>query len=123
MHRATLTILLAQGAFYIATGLWSVVSRSTFERVTGPKSDYWLVRMVGLLAMVIGAALLAAALRGNIDAATWILALGSAAAFAAIDVVYATAGRISRIYLLDALVEVALLVALTIGWMAWLPGR
>mgnify|MGYP003293179536 CR=1 FL=1 len=52
LARAT---LLAQGGFYVLSGVWPLVSMRTFELVTGPKTDDWLVRMVGLLAAVIGA--------------------------------------------------------------------
>lgn len=33
----TLTVL--QGAYYLATGVWPLVSRRSFERVTGPRTD------------------------------------------------------------------------------------
>ena len=46
-----------QAAYYVGTGLWSLVHRRSFERVTGPKREYWLVRTVGALAVAIGAAL------------------------------------------------------------------
>ena len=42
------TALTVQGLFYVVTGLWPLVSLSTFEFVTGPKTDDWLVHMVGL---------------------------------------------------------------------------
>lgn len=57
MNGALRALLLAQAAWYIASGLVSLLSRDLFEAVTGPKEDYWLVRMVGLLAVVIGAAI------------------------------------------------------------------
>src|SRR4051794_41964369 len=53
-------VLRAQGAYYTLTGLWPLVHMASFEAVTGPKTDDWLVRMVGLLAAVIGATLLTA---------------------------------------------------------------
>jgi hypothetical protein len=111
-------LLLVQGAFYVATGAWSVLSRSTFERVTGPKTDYWLVRMVGLLALVIGATLLSAVREPRMPSPIWVLAIGSAAAFTAIDVHYAVRKRISRVYLLDAAAETLIVAGLIVGW--WL---
>lgn len=48
------TALQLQGAYYIATGMWPLMSRRAFEAVTGPKTDWWLVQMVGLLAVSIG---------------------------------------------------------------------
>src|SRR4051812_27989036 len=114
-------VLLIQSAVYIVTGLWSIVSRSTFERVTGPKTDYWLVRMVGLLALVIGGSLLAAAWQETVSAAEWGLAIGSAVAFAAVDLTYAIPRRISRVYLLDALFELAIVVGLVVSWYSAAP--
>ena len=100
---------MVQGAYYIVSGLWPIVSLRTFERVTGPKTDGWLVKMVGLLAAVIGGVLVRRASGGEPPDAA--LGVGSAAAFAAIDVVYAGRGRISPIYLADAAAEAALIGA------------
>ena len=100
------------GMYFMATGLWPVVHMGSFEAVTGPKSDDWLVKMVGLLALVIGATLYSAARHSRITKDVLLLAVGSALAFTAIDVWYALAGRISLIYLADAVVEVALVTAL-----------
>lgn len=110
--------LTAQGLLYVVTGLWGAVHRRSFEAVTGPKVDYWLVRMVGLLAAVIGATLLCAVAQpesGLSGAAIAFLAVGSAAAFTIIDVVYATRRRISRIYLADAVLECVLLCCVLVG--------
>jgi len=76
--------------------------------VTGPKVDRWLVKTVGVLVAVIGASLLRAD-RPRRSITT--LAAGSAAGLGAVDVLYAARGRISRIYLLDAIVEAGLLAA------------
>jgi hypothetical protein len=106
-------VLQGQSAYYVITGLWPVVHMSSFEAITGPKVDDWLVRMVGLLAAAIGAALGVAARRGRgHEVEVLVLAAGSALAFTAIDLRYALAGQISPIYLADALVEVGLLAAL-----------
>jgi ABC-type branched-subunit amino acid transport system permease subunit len=95
-----------QGAYYALTGLWPVVHLPSFEAVTGPKVDDWLVHMVGLLAAAIGIALGIAALRGEARTLTAIgLAAGSALAFAGIDLWYGFGGRISPIYLADAVAE------------------
>jgi hypothetical protein len=114
-------VLLVQATVYIVTGLWSILSRSSFERVTGPKTDYWLVRMVGLLATVIGLAILAAIWQTAVGTAVWLLAIGSAIAFAAVDVWYAIPRRISRIYLVDAVFEFVLVIGLAVSWYASRP--
>jgi hypothetical protein len=40
-------ILALQALYYLATGLWPLVHLPSFEAVTGPKTDDWLVHMVG----------------------------------------------------------------------------
>jgi hypothetical protein len=96
------TILEAQGAYYIASGLWAVVDRQGFERVTGPKTDYWLVRTVGLLAAGIGLTLLLGARGGRPSSETRVLGVVAGASFAAVDLVYVARRRISPVYLADA---------------------
>jgi hypothetical protein len=110
-------LALTQGAYYLATGMWPLLSMRSFEAVTGPKRDRWLVKTVGVLVGVIGAVLLRASRRGRIDRDLSFLAAASAAGLTAIDTVYASTGRISRIYLLDALAETALVAA----WAASRP--
>jgi len=96
------TVLKAQGTYYVASGLWAVVDRQGFERVTGRKTDYWLVRTVGLLATAIGLALLTGARDGRPSSQTRVLGVAAGASFTVIDVVYVAKGRISPIYLGDA---------------------
>jgi hypothetical protein len=107
-------VLIVQGAYYLATGIWPLISMRTFESVTGPKVDKWLVNTVGVLVGVIGAVLIAGANRRAANPEAQLLAAGSAAGLAAIDVTYVMKRRIAPVYLLDALGEVALLIML--GW-------
>lgn len=100
-------ILRAQALYYLVTGITPVVSMRLFERITGPKTDKWLVQMVGLLAASIGVTLLAGTGEDEIDDVVLTLALTSALSFAAIDVVYTAKRRISPVYLADAALEAA----------------
>jgi hypothetical protein len=104
-------VALAQCLFYVPTGLWAILGPKSFQAVTGPKTDVWLVKTVGALASVIGMALGLAGIRRRTTPEMAILGAGSAAAFSAVDVVYVARGRISRVYLLDAIAECLLLVA------------
>jgi len=105
-----------QAVYYVATGVWPMASMRTFEAVTGPKTDDWLVRTVGLLAATIGPVLggRTVSVAGSTapdpepDAA---LGVGSALAFATTDVVHVARGEISPIYLADAALELALVAA------------
>jgi hypothetical protein len=48
------TFSMGQGIFYALTGFWPLISRRTFEKVTGPKHDFWLVNTVGVVIGTIG---------------------------------------------------------------------
>jgi uncharacterized membrane protein SirB2 len=100
-----------QGTYFLLTGVWPLLHMRSFEAVTGPKRDRWLVKMVGLLAASIGVTLLAGARRRAPSRETRVLAMTSAVSFAAIDVWYALRGRIAPVYLADAVVELGLLGA------------
>jgi hypothetical protein len=104
-------LAVAQGAFYVATGVWPIVHLRSFEAVTGPKLEGWLVKTVGALIAVVGGTLLAAGLRRRVNPELALLATGSAASLAAVDLIYSPQ-RISPVYLLDAVAEGALLT----GW-------
>jgi len=85
-----------QGAYFLATGIWPLVSRQTFERATGPKEDFWLAQTVGVLVANIGAVLLLGARDRRVGAPLEIVGASSAAGLGAIDVIFALRGRSRR---------------------------
>jgi hypothetical protein len=101
-------------AYYVATGAWSIVHRRSFERVTGPKRDYWLVRTVGALAVAIGTVLGYAVVTGRRQRESALLAVASGLAFGSADVQAARAS--SRVYLGDALLHLVLVPAWFRPW-------
>ena len=52
---------LAQGLYYAFTGVWPLISMSSFLAVTGPKTDLWLVNTVGILVLCSGLVIFLAA--------------------------------------------------------------
>ena len=114
-------ILVFQALYYLITGIWPVVSLQSFELVTGEKTDDWLVQTVGVLAAAIGAALFVGIRNQPPNRETFTLAILSAAGFAAVDVVFVVEGVISRIYLVDAAIQGAILVGLLAAW--WVRRR
>lgn len=105
--------ILLQAGYYLLTGLWPLVHLPSFEAVTGPKTDDWLVRVVGVLVLLIGGTLGLGAVRlrrAPPSPELLTLALASAAAFILIDVGFVLAGTIGTIYLADAAVEAGLVV-------------
>jgi hypothetical protein len=110
------SLALAQGVFYLVTGIWPLLSIRTFEAVTGPKTDRWLVKTAGVLITAIGTALTLAGWRRSVTPEIGVLAAGGALGLAGIDVVYAARGRISKVYLLDALAELAIVAGWALAW-------
>ena len=67
-------LCVTQGIFYVATGVWPIVHLRSFEAVTGPKLEGWLVKTVGALIAVVGgiAITVASAAAYAIENSSWI---------------------------------------------------
>jgi hypothetical protein len=113
MSDCSTIIAIAQSAYFLMTGVWPVVHIRSFLRVTGPKHDLWLVKTVGVIVAVIGGAIGLGGWRKALSPAIILLAIGSAGGLMFVDVIYVAKRVISRIYLLDAAIEVVLIV----GWV------
>lgn len=109
------SVALVQAAYYGASGLWPIFSLRSFEWITGPKVDGWLVKTVGALMSVVGAVLGLAAYRRRLTPEMELLAVGTALSLAAVDVVTVSRRRIRRIYLLDAAANLGLVAAWLFG--------
>jgi energy-converting hydrogenase Eha subunit E len=103
------TTALIQGVYYVITGLWPLLHMGSFQKVTGPKVDTWLVKMVGLLAATIGIVLLVSRAPTTLE----LLGILSAAAFAAIDFYYSLRRRIARTYMADGFIQILFII----GWL------
>jgi hypothetical protein len=110
------TVAWVQALYFFLTGVWPLLSIRTFMMVTGPKTDLWLVKTVGVVVGVIGATIGVAAARGAFTPEILVLAVGSAAGLMLIDVVYVAKRVIARIYLVDAVAQVFLIAGWLIGW-------
>ena|SRR5829696_2826929 len=103
-------IYLIQGIYYLITGLWPVVDITSFMLVTGPKTDIWLVKMVGLLTASIAISFISSFKKAA--SVLGILSVCSALSYLAIDVFYYFNGTISVVYLGDALMEILIIAGL-----------
>lgn len=113
MHSKGLgTVFLAQGLYFIVTGIWPLLNMASFITATGPKQDTWLVEMVGLLSASIGLTFIVSSLRRR--PLPVLLGYAVAISFLAMDVIYVASGEMSRIYLVDAGIQGAFIVAMTI---------
>lgn len=104
-----------QGVYLTVSGVWPLIRIDSFQRVTGAKTDLWLVKTVGLLLVAIGVGLILASARQAFDAPIVFVAMASAAALLAIELVYVSRRVISPIYLVDAAIEAAFLIGWTVA--------
>ena len=111
MSRLTRGLALAQGAYWGVTGVWPIVHLRSFEAVTGPKRERWLVKTMGALIAAVGGTLLVAGARRRVSPGIMLLGATSALAVGGSAGWYAARGRIRRVYLADAAIEAALAAA------------
>lgn len=110
-QRSTVRLARAHAAFNVVGGLWPLLAMPSFEAVTGPKADRWLARTVAALMVANGVAQWrATAAAAELPSARRI-GLATAGTLAAVDLVYAPRHRISRMYLVDAALEGAWVLA------------
>jgi hypothetical protein len=103
-------LALAQGAFNLAGGLWPLLSMRTFEAVYGPKSDKWLEYTVAGLLVTIGTTQILSRREKQVQLSR-VLGIGTAGTLLAVDLINVPKGRISRMYLQDAVCEMVFLAA------------
>ena len=101
-------------AYLVGTGLWPLLHRRSFEAVSGRKTDFWLVRTVGGLAVACGAALGLSVVRGRQTPEVRVLAATQALVFLTADLF--AAKNQSSVYLGDVAVQAASLPSWFIPW-------
>lgn len=70
-------LALTQGTLFLATGLWALLHRASFERVTGRRGGGWGVLALGALVAGVGGALLLVGRRGRASPQVVTLAAGA----------------------------------------------
>jgi hypothetical protein len=109
-------VALVQGIYFFVFGIWPLLHMKSFLMVTGPKTDLWLVKTVGLILAVIGIALMLAWVNAEINTSIITLAIGSALSLALVEFVYVAKRVISPVYIGDAILELLL-----VGWWVIRP--
>jgi hypothetical protein len=109
-------VALTQGIYYLVSGAWGVVHVDSFQKVTGRKTDLWLVKTVGLLLVAIGGGLILAGAGRGFAPGLVFIAMASAVALLTVELVYVLKRVIGPIYLADAVVEAGFLI----WWAAYL---
>jgi hypothetical protein len=102
-----------QGVYFLITGMWPLLHMDSFLAVTGPKTDVWLVQIVGALVCVPAVLLLRAARSiESTDRITVTIACAFSAVLLSADLAFVARGDIAPIYLADAALEALFLL----GW-------
>jgi len=104
--------------YFMVTGIWPVVHMPSFLAVTGPKTDLWLVRTVGLMITAVGLCIAVAAWQGQMALHVLVLAIASSGFLLLVDVIYVRKRVIAKIYLLDGAIELILILGWVIGWVS-----
>ncbi len=113
-----LALARGQGCFNIVGGAWPLLHMRSFEAILGPKVDRWLVRTVAGLMIANGLVQVSAGSSTEALRQAGRVGIGTALTLGTIDLVYAPRGRISKVYLVDALAEAAWILA----WLRALRG-
>jgi hypothetical protein len=110
------------GTYYMVTGIWPLIHLRSFMAITGPKQDTWLVQTFGLLIAAIGGTLLIPR-RPEERAALNRVAIATGVSLAASEVAFVVRRRISPVYLLDAVVELAAATLIASGHSSTTPAN
>jgi len=103
-------ILWSQTLYYLITALWALIDIESFMFVTGPKTDTWLVKTVAVLLLAICICFLAHLFTKKDALPVNMLAVACCVLLIMIDCYYTYNNVISKIYLVDALIEFILLI-------------
>jgi len=103
---------LIQGIYFVVTGIWPLLNMASFITATGPKQDTWLVEMIGLLSASIGLTFIVSSLRRR--PLPVLLGYAVSVSFLTMDVIYVASDQINRIYLLDAAIQAAFIIAVSV---------
>lgn len=114
LHTLTRILIFAHGAYLLAGGLWPLVHMPSFEEVTGPKEEDWLVRSVAGILLVIGVVLLGQLRKQRVEVSAVAVAMGASLTLGAVGIITASEGVIDPIYIGDGTVHIVF-VALWCG--------
>lgn len=102
-------LLRFQSLYYLTTALWPIFHIESFMFITGYKQDVWLVKTVGALLIPVAATLASYSFAKSLDRPALILGIGTCISFIGVDFYYSLSKIISRIYMLDGFLQMALL--------------
>jgi hypothetical protein len=102
------TILFIQAIWYLITAIWPLVSIKSFMKITGPKTDIWLVKTVAVLVLAMAITFFSGLLLRANFGPVLVLAIAACVGFAVVEIYYSSQKIISVVYLADGCFEALL---------------
>lgn len=112
-------MLWVQAIYYFLTALWGLLDIDSFMKVTGPKTDIWLVKTVSVLIIPIAICLLCGIFFDTHPVPVILLAATAALGFACIDFYYTANKTIKWVYAVDGVTQAILFVVWMILLFRW----
>src|SRR5688572_2332657 len=99
-------LCIVQGLYTLLTALWALTHIDSFIRVTGPKTDIWLVKTVAAILLSIATCFLYGPFVKQDHFLVIVVGITSSAALASIDFYYTGNNTINKIYQADGYLQV-----------------
>ncbi|MGV9013135.1 MAG: hypothetical protein ACOH13_11120 [Flavobacteriales bacterium] len=100
MPKITSLVLYAHALYLLIGGAWPLLSLRTFEEVTGPKSDHFLVRTVALI-LVLVASILFTQRKPPVERSAVFTAMGISCILGSVALFSAAGGWVWKVYFID----------------------
>jgi hypothetical protein len=111
------TIITVQAIFYFVTAVWPLLHIKSFEFVTGPKKENWLVYTVSVLLLGYCGSIFYGMRSENFPSPELVvLSALNALGLMLIDIIFVVRGTISKVYLGDAAAELILFILIVMNW-------
>jgi hypothetical protein len=107
---------IGQGALYIASGLWALVAKSSYQEIHELKSDFWILTTHGVWLLLVGGVLAIAGYRRQKSLEVRLLAFGAALGLLATDLASAATVGVAQIYYTDMMIELVFVVLWLVVW-------
>ena len=111
------TVITIQVIYYFITAIWPLLHIKSFEYITGPKKENWLVYTVSVLLLGYCGTVFYGMGNANFPSSELVvLSALNALGLMLIDIIFVVRKTISKVYLGDAVAELILLVLIFSNW-------
>lgn len=109
-HFHTRLLSFSHALYLLFGGGWPLLHLKSFEAVTGPKHDEFLVRTVALLLILVGSILLGQR-KAVVESSAVQLAMGTSFILGTVAIVSAAGGWVWKVYFIDGTIHLLFVLA------------